>query len=102
MACEACHILATIEESYWASKQTEVDVTQRIFIVVKGSAHDAEQTAKRHDIGLTVTGESANGKKTYCEAPMSERAKVIEWYSRDAGWGGTFGLGSCLWYTYRD
>ena len=77
-------------------------MTQRIFIVVKGSTHDAEQTAMRHDIELTVTGESTNGRETYCEAPMSERAKVIEWYSRDAGYGGEFETGSCLWYTYRD
>ena len=77
-------------------------MTKVIFIVVKGSAADAERAATRYGIELTVTGVSTNGRETYCEAPMTERAKVISWYGLDAGYGGEFDNGSCLWYAYRD
>lgn len=73
-----------------------------LFIVVKGTEHNAEIEAQRRGIELTVTGTSKNFTEVYCEAPMADLAKVIAWYTEDTGWGGTFPAGSCLWYATRD
>lgn len=84
------------------SSLTKETHMQRIFIVVKGQECHAEAAAIKHDLELTVTGASTNGTEVYCETPMTDRAKVISWYAQDAGFGGAFDNGSCLWYTYRD
>ena len=77
-------------------------MTQRIFIVVKGQEADAIRAGEENDLELTILAMSDNFTETYCEAPMTDQAKVISWYAKDAGWGGTFDVGSCLWYAYRD
>ena len=74
----------------------------RVFIVVKGTANVAEAEAVRRKIDMTVTAESSNFTETYCEAPITELPKIREWYAEDAGWGGTFPAGSCLWFAERD
>lgn len=74
---------------------------QTIFIIIKGQAADAERAAQTRGIEMTVTGESSNWAETYCEAPMSERAKVIEWYASE-GIAKAAEIGEIIWYAYRD
>ena len=75
---------------------------QTIFIIIKGQACDAERAAQARGIELTVTGQSNNWTETYCEAPMTERAKVIEWYAAESGFAKEIEPGKILWYAYRD
>ncbi len=71
------------------------------FVVIKGPMDVAEAAAEKYKVNLTVEAESRNGNEVYGYVPAADRDRLIDWYSRDAGYGGTFEPGSLLWYAER-
>lgn len=74
----------------------------RMFFIVKGDDHVALREAHRRGIAIEIDGINLAGTETYCYAPMMDRPKIIDWYSKDAGIAKQAEEGSCLWYTTKE
>lgn len=74
----------------------------RIFLVIKGDRDTAYAESVARGIGLVIDTTSSIWNETYAYAPISAKAKIIEWYARGAGTTEPAQLGDCLWYSERN
>lgn len=70
----------------------------KIYLVLKGTAHEAALAAGLADIPLTILLEDRAQGETYATAPLSAKAAVIKAYASVAAPG----PGDILFYTFRE